>query len=191
MLLPVTFKAENFGTRLKANLAVVHHNSLLAVSVAGPITTIKAIHAGLQSGKMQIAFPDRSSGFFSDLFGGAAASSWAVPHRDRFAIHQAHLGFDSYHLLAVSKWNRFLLHSDSDEALWSMLRSDEFTTPILRQWIPGLREMLENGDLLQKAESFGCSASVLLGSDGYLDKMVSEGLKTGRLRMPAGQKAVA
>jgi hypothetical protein len=59
-----------------------------------------------------------------------------------------------------------------------------FTTPIARAWIPFLRDQLVAGGFLQETYGFQTRCGVINAKTADLDKIVSEGLKSGRIWIP-------
>jgi hypothetical protein len=92
-----------------------------------------------------------------------------------------------WHLLALAKDDRLMTRL-TDEALYRILSSNRYTTPILRQWTPWLSAKLseadEHGDsFLVQLTAFQCQPALLLATTDDLDKIVVEGVKAGELRI--------
>ncbi|MFZ5832420.1 MAG: hypothetical protein ACOY3P_20225 [Planctomycetota bacterium] len=75
-----------------------------------------------------------------------------------------------------------VLWDASEQALWRVLsRSEYYTTPLLRHWIPWLHTELIERRRLVMAEGYDTSAGMLrLGVD-ELDALVCEGVREGHL----------
>ena len=172
-LIHLTASAEDFTGEYACNLAAVGQSTVHALSCAGDHTAIRFLHAAMRDKGQRVSFK------FSDreLFGWG---SFTVT--TSYEVRISHLGYDCWHLLAVDDGNQFLLHDD-EETLWAMLRSERFTTPIIRSWMPKVSIALRNLDLLTKLTSFGCDAAMLTANTESLDRVVSEGLKRRVLRI--------
>jgi hypothetical protein len=175
-----------------------YSNDLYAISVAGHERTIQCCVAGLSKGAAGIEF------FWNDFQplrrkGAAAGSGCSLrPVAGGYQCHRQHLGYDTWHLLAWSKQSKFLLDG-SDEALWRVLRGREFTTPLLRHWMPELRLALKDAGLLKDCLSLGTgtpdgnpnTSQLLMAMDLGLDKLVSQGIATGKLTFHQPELAAA
>lgn len=153
------------------------HN-LALVSAVGPASSIKALTVGLRNPELASFKADdcpvklhEYSSYGLSLRGGQYG----------WECHKHFLGLGTWHLLAWSKWNRLLVTGD-DEALWQRLRSEEFTTPLLRGWIPGIRQQLVEHKLLTALRCFNCEAWYLSADDKAMDEIVSAGVLSGELR---------
>lgn len=153
--------------------ALAHHyhgydNLIEIVSFAGPSSSVKAMSAALTS-KKRIEFR------FSEMVGRLACDS---VHGYNF--HRTQVGRNAYHCLAIARRPGLLTNQD-DATLWQALRSEQFTTPLLRHWVPEIRSQLKERDALTKLTCFGCDAAVLDLNTVLVDEIVSEGIKAGRL----------
>ena len=93
-------------------------------------------------------------------------------------IHR--LGMGSCHALFVCQKAGFLVNND-DETLWAELKNERFTTPLLRGWLPYLREELKARGLLRHCYTLDCDCMMLTAKTKDLDEIVTEGLTTGRI----------
>lgn len=169
------------------NLAVVYrigdnYGQLYALSVAGHAQYIQAATAALGDHSLCCAWPK---------LGVKRWEQEIMPATGGFECRKVKLAYDTWHLVAVSQEPKFLLH-ESDDALWQLLRSDKFTTPLLRSWVPELRKMLKERSWLKRLDFFGpCTPAYVGISDQQLDELVSQGLRFGRLKIPAAVEAAA
>jgi hypothetical protein len=85
------------------------------------------------------------------------------------------LGYDMVQVTVWAKDSGFLA-CISDEGLWQTLRR-ECTTPIKRDWIPWIRNRLEECRGLKKCYAANCKCGVLLAGTTKLDEIVSRGLE--------------
>ncbi len=146
-------------------------NPLLLLSAVGPGTSIKAIAATLH-GNEQISFR-------CDHLGGYNV----IGRSDHgYSILKHAVGYGQYHMLARANDSRLML-TVSTESLWHRLRSADFTTPILKAWMPWLLVQLRKNDLLFEPRQFGCRCGILNLNDKSLDTLVSDGLKSGEIKV--------
>ncbi len=69
----------------------------------------------------------------------------------------------------------------TDETVWQLLHGDRFTTPILREWMPWLRQEMRNRGHIVPLNQSGCQAGLALAKHETLDELVSEGLRKKHL----------
>lgn len=102
----------------------------------------------------------------------------AQVHRvDRYIARLCHLTGSHWHVVAVAAEPRFLPNI-SDDALWGLLTGPLFTTPLLRAWVPYIRQQMLRQSLLRKMlASLNCDACLCLASDGQLDAIVRAGVQ--------------
>lgn len=157
-----------------------HEEHILLVSVAGPQTAVKSLMAALNLDvKLRVI-----------LKGLEKFAQWqdykAVPGQGRYKCTTHRLGYHQIHMTAVLKEER-LLTCLSDESLWDAISGPRFTTPVLRAWVPWLRETLTENRQLLALHSFQCSPAVLRATDECLDKLVSSGLQRGVISIPGAE----
>lgn len=88
------------------------------------------------------------------------------------------------HMVALAKIPG-LMPNMGDDHLWVELTSPRYTTPLLRSWIPWLKEvMVKNGKIIV-AHGLASSVGVLRIEPDELDALVSLGVKEGHLLMVA------
>ena len=167
------------------------YNTIVLASVAGPQTAVKSFAAALNENcKLKV----NVDGMEVQLADGSQepVQRWRdferAPGQGKYKVVMHRLGFNSVHCTARLKDPR-LLPCLTDEALWAQLRSNRFTTPLLREWVPWLmRTMLEDGKL-EKLPAFQCQPGLLAMDDGDLDGLVSRGISEGRLTVPGKECA--
>lgn len=103
-------------------------------------------------------------------------------HEGGYKVHRARLDANTWHVLAVAK-DESLVVAATDEAVWQEFRSPRFTTPLLRRWVPWLRKKLEAERKLVYPRQCGCNVALLLATNEDLDQAVSEGVRSGTLKM--------
>ena len=138
-------------------------NVILVASVAGSGTAIKAVRAALATGKCTFT-----------IDGAEEIGSYVEMSRFkggyRFHVHK--LASDVAHLVAIAKLPG-LLPVYSHGALYHELKSERFTTPILRDWLPDLEAELTNRRLLSVAEMHGITSALLGATSDDLDQCLS------------------
>ena len=65
--------------------------------------------------------------------------------------------------------------------LWQELNDVRFTTPLLREWLPYIEGQLRDHELLENAQVFNVSCGILNLNTDALDRIVSEGIKSGAI----------
>ena len=119
-------------TRLsfRADMFASDEVCLHAVSAVGSGTAIRAMAAGLRSRE-----PVR---FYSKLIGYGSVTS-----AEKYRFRYAKLAFDLWQIVAISTNPQFMLKMDVP-AMWRLLSSDTFTTPILKEWMPWIMDTMKN-----------------------------------------------
>lgn len=156
-------------------LATDDAGTLLVLSAAGAQTAVKALVAVLQSKVTVNLYPDVTG--FGYHYGLAKSD-------DGYTVHRQWLGCNSWQVLCLARQDG-LMPKLSELALWQELRSERYTTPILRSWVPWLMQALEEQELLKRLKCFGCDSAVLSADTEALDTLVSEGVRNGSLTMPS------
>ena len=88
------------------------------------------------------------------------------------------------HLVALAKIPG-LMPNMSDDHLWAELTGPRYTTPLLRSWIPWLKETMTNGGGIVVANGFRATVGVLKTEPDALDESLSQGVREGYLSMVA------
>src|SRR5580765_3918012 len=129
------------------------------VSVAGPQTAIKSFAAALNENvKLKVHLDDVSVKLDGDL-----SAKQVSPHREfvhapgqgKYKCVMHRLPYNYVHLTARLKDER-LLPTLSDQTLWQFLNGPLFTTPLLRGWMPWLRQALRVEGFLVPLYGFQC-----------------------------------
>jgi hypothetical protein len=95
--------------------------------------------------------------------------------KECYSVYKHRASLNHWHFLCVSKRKGLLTNLD-EAAVWSELRSERFTTPLLRQWAPYVVGQLKERELLNQLDGFGCEAGLLTADNDDLDQIVTEGL---------------
>lgn len=163
--------------RMHCNGIAFNERELLLLSVIGPETSAKSVSAALRSSERD---QERIEYHVNT---GTVQPSYVSKSPTGYHVHRAKLGYGLWHILLVSRRPGFLPVL-SDDALWQHLRSDEFTTPLLREWVPWLRsELCRRGNLIRPTQG-GCETALVNADSELLDELVTHGLRTKRLWLP-------
>ncbi len=153
---------------------------LLLLSATGPDTAVKSARATLYQ-------PDVAAEFILD----GDNSQQMVKARATFdgkpvSYHAAvmKLAPGVIHLVALANIPG-LMPDMSDDHLWAELSSPRYTTPLLRGWIPWLKDAMVEGDGIVVAQGLSSAVGVLKTEPDELDDLVASGVKKGHLRMVA------
>jgi hypothetical protein len=162
-----------------------------ALSVVGPQSSLKALRACLCSNVATTFYPSQNMPWRSD--GREArwcrpASMSRQPMGYEVRIHR--LGYDSWHLLALSREPGFMPVL-SEPSFNKALRSPQYTTPFLREWLPWLADELADDDnpRLRLLDGFQTQAALLTATTPDLDELVSRGLREGAIHVPEKEEA--
>jgi hypothetical protein len=86
------------------------------------------------------------------------------------------------HLVAVARIPG-LMPNMSDDHLWAELSGPSYTTPLLRSWIPWLKETMTKSKSIVVANGFQATVGVLKTEPAALDDLVSQGVRDGCLTL--------
>lgn len=149
------------------------------VSGAGTSTAVKALSATLNSRRQAGLY---INGMRPPKNGQPATSLYVATDPAGYVIHRQRLGLDQWHIMAWTKDPNFL-PQDTDQHLWAILKSDQYTTPLLRSWMPYIRSRLKSRNYLQDLECHRATSLMLYMKPVKLDEIVSEGVAAGELKM--------
>jgi hypothetical protein len=150
---------------------------LLLLSATGPDTAAKALRATLYQPDIRAEFSlDGKNVIKASLtFGGKPVTyGAAVTKLDRGVVH----------LVAVAKIPG-LMPNMSDNHLWSELSGPNYTTPLLRTWIPWLKQAMTKDGNIILAAGHAATVAIRKTEPADLDALVSRGVKEGHLRLVA------
>lgn len=154
---------------------------LLLLSATGPDTAVKSLRATLYQ-------PDVEAEF---LLQGEETSEQMVKARVFFGgkpvVYQAaltKLAPGVIHMVALAKIPG-LMPNMSDEHLWGELSGTRYTTPLLRSWIPWLKQAMAQEGKIIEGQGLASSVGVMKIEPDDLDALVSLGVKDGHLHMVA------
>lgn len=160
----------------------VSGKTLMLLSFVGAAQMAKAMRAALASptsGKYAIMLDgERPEGIDKDNGIYCGEGYYCYAHR---------LPFGMVHAMFISR-SPSLLMSPGDDALWNALKHPRYTTPLLKSWLPYLKEELEKerpGGLpkLFGCKTVACGCRMLSAMTKDLDDIVSAGLKDGDIKI--------
>ena len=165
-------------------LALSKDGSILMLSVIAEANYIKAIRSILNGGAKakimategKVCRPDHQVPNYRN-------PEDCRPTDENYVSYVHRLDYGLCHAMFVTKMDGFM-PVFTEEPLWRELQKPRFTTPILREWLPFIRESLYQRDLLRFAESFGCKPGILLANTEQLDEVVSSGVRDGAISIP-------
>lgn len=168
---------------LKCNLVayVRWDEHLKAIGVAGPVQSVKAAIAMLHDA-------NACGVRLRSIPGHRASTDLAKPRGTKWAVRTAPIGPPGMRLLHAVAWEKSddsLLLDDSEDSLWGILRSDRFTTPVLREWVPWIRQRLVDRNGLNPLACWNCQVARLVIPDNAMDRIVSAGVADGQLKIPS------
>ncbi|MBY0513157.1 MAG: hypothetical protein K2P78_04505 [Gemmataceae bacterium] len=163
------------------------NNQVAVVSFVGPQTAVKSLAAAL----------NQNSPLTMKVYGGSTDQGRRISEYDTFTrlgnqgsyrctMHR--LPYNTVHCTALTKAPGFL-PCVTEEAVWHVLQSARYTTPVMREWIPWLMREMEEQDQIIRLPAFQCAPGMLSIDSDSLDELVSRGLKSGALVIPERKEA--
>lgn len=155
--------------KLRCDAIGLHDKEILLLSVVGSETGVKALTAGLRSSNRDQKRIDYA------VHVGKVNETALTKCPDGYRVYRTKLAYDLWHVLCLAKREGFM-PIVTDETVWQVLQSSQFTTPLLHAWMPWLcKEMKKQGIIAQLTQS-GCQAGVLLADNDKLDELVGTGI---------------
>lgn len=156
-----------------ATIGGTDYGKLAIVSAVSDHAPVQALRAALSSNiRTEIT-----------LIGGPFLSCHNIyrsEHGYRCRIHK--LGVGTYHLMAIAKVPG-LLPVVNEESLYQEFKSDRYTTPLVREFVPYIADQLRKQQLLIDLDCFQCEAGMLEADDEELDAVVEAGVAYGHLQI--------
>ena len=147
-------------------MLALHDDCIQVVSIMGAESAAKAVAAILHSdGKASFRI-------LADEF----SPYQEFGKDDGYNILRHRVSLNHFHFVCISK-RKGLLTCMDEASVWRELRSERFTTPLLRSWAPYIVVQLKERDLLERLDGFGCEAGMLTADSDDLDEIVTEGLR--------------
>ena len=145
------------------------HPGLLLLNATGPDTAVKAVRAALYQPDVQTGFELENGNAIQGMLKAKLAFD-GKPVCYHAAVARLALGV--IHLVALAKLPG-LMPNMSDDHLWTELTGPRYTTPILRPWIPWLKQAMTGGGSIVLAEGLESNVGVLKAEADELDALVS------------------
>lgn len=148
-----------------------YENKVFLLSVAGPERVIKALHGTLHSNNTKATI---SIGYknLKPLKEGYRTYKICIDEETR-----------TWHMIAIAKTEGFIPAWDTN-ALWNELRKERFSTPVIKPWMPWIKQQIEEHGSISLTKH-NCNP-ILLAPDVVtesLDKLISHGLKQGDINI--------
>lgn len=159
---------------VRCNAVGLHENEILLLSIAGPETAVKALTAGLRSSDRDQKRIDYT------VHVGEVNRTHLAKSPDGYRVYRTKLDYGLWHVLFLGKREGFM-PAVTNEAVWQILQSNRFTTPLLKEWVPWLCKQMRQREVLVDLTQHGCQTGLLLVHNDVLDKLVTEGVTKGQL----------
>ncbi|MGO9110064.1 MAG: hypothetical protein ACLP9L_12600 [Thermoguttaceae bacterium] len=153
---------------------------LLLLSATGPDTAIKSARATLYQPDIDAEFQLDGDATREMLKARATFDGKAVTYKA--AVMKLAPGV--IHLVALANIPG-LMPNMSDDHLWTELSGPRYTTPLLRSWIPWMKQAMVESKGIVVAHGYSSTVGVLKTEPDELDVLVASGVKEGHLRMVA------
>lgn len=180
----VYFIGDNIHYRLVGDrLACDRGGELFLLSGICPGTTVKGIRACLNSNrKVRLSSISMKLGLPGDKYPALKPESFTV--RDGgYSCCARPLGFGQFHAAFISRSAGFMTNA-SDEAVWQEVNMPRFTTPVLKEWMPYVRRILEENKLLTSLYGFQVNTARMKAKTKDLDEIIIRGIRNGVLKIP-------
>jgi hypothetical protein len=153
-------------------IAACKDRRIMVLSCSGPQQTLRGLAALLVSdAKVQLEW-------FNDDDEGKSR------------LERDGCGYKCYkHLLCPGIWHFVWISKDprllvaGKEAIGQALWSETYTTPLLKAWIEPVRDALIEEGLLVELDGAGCESAYLTAEAADLDRIVTNGVREGRLKI--------
>jgi hypothetical protein len=171
--------AKSIHIQARFDRVALHENRLAFISLVAFSQDVKAIRAAFAAG-LDSPMRLKNVTLSKDDEATVPGSVWPSPAGYRIDAHR--LGFGSIHALFTCRQQGFLPNG-SDDALWEELKQERFTTPLLRGWLPHVRNELELKSLLSRCHTLDCTCCILTATSADLDSIVEFGLKNDLIKI--------
>ena len=173
-------------------------HTLMAASVVTSPGQVKAIRAMLHAKKGRVII--RPSGISTqypskryDEYVNRATDPLLSSDQENGGYHLwiHKLEYNKVHATFITKSRKLLMYV-SPEAVWSRLMdSEEYETPLIREWMPYVAKKLVEKKFLRECRCFRANAAYLeVGKVQNLDDIITDGLKNGDITIPATKSAI-
>jgi len=173
--------SSEYGGRMKLRRRYGHDcPGLLLLSATGPDTAVKSVRATLYQPDVDAEFVLESDTIERMLKARITFDGKSVT----YSAAVTKLAPGVIHLVALAKIPG-LMPNMSDDHLWAELTGPRYTTPLLRDWIPRIKETMVSSGGIVLANGFRATVGVLKTEPDALDEIVSQGVKDRALTMRA------
>lgn len=173
--------ASEYGGKLKVYGRNRDCPGLLMLSATGPDTAVKSVRATLYQPDVEAELVLENGDTFQQMIKAKTAFDGKPV---TYSATVVKLAPGVIHLVALAKISG-LVPNMSDDHLWAELTSPRYTTPLLRAWIPWLKQVMAQGGGIVVADGFASTVGVLKTEPDELDALVTLGVKEGNLQMVA------
>src|ERR1043165_8480584 len=160
--------------QLRCDAIGMHDDQMLLLSVIGPETSVKALTAGLRSSGRDQRRIDYT------VHAGNINRTHLARCPEGYRIYRTKFDYGLWHVLCLGKREGFMPVM-TEETIWQLLQKDQFTTPLLREWVPWLLQTMKKQGAVIPLTQYGCQAGLLLADNETLDTLVCEGIQNGHL----------
>ena len=169
----------------KTSRAGDEHDGLLLLSATGADTATKAARAVLYqpdiAAEFRFEFPDDNGDSNNSVIRRLAKAQYDGK-QVAYQASVAKLAPGAIHLVAVAKIPGLMPCLD-DAHLWTELSGPRYNTPILKPWVGWIKRKMIESDGILIAEGHNAQVGILTTKQEELDEIVSQGVRTGYLRM--------
>ena len=184
------------------NAIAIHRSELMFVSAVGSSADFKVIQSVVNS-KGSIPALWAASGLsvmrpsqFKDDTGYPRGPGRMNVSPLGYNVFKHRLGFGQEHRLFVTRTPGFMLVA-TEEAIWRELKSEQFETPLVREWLPYVAQQLRAKSFLVECKvhpyeeaddssSPMLSCAVINATTADVDAIVLEGLRNKSIAIPTG-----
>jgi hypothetical protein len=171
--------SDNYGGRLKLRRRYGQDcPGMLLLSATGPDTAVKSVRASLYQPDVDPEFVLEGQSMERMLKARPVFDGKPVT----YSAAVTKLAPGVIHLVALAKIPG-LMPNMSDDHLWAELTGPRYTTPLLRAWIPWLKETMARGGGIVVANGVASTVGVLKTEPEALDELVSAGVRDRMLTM--------
>lgn len=159
---------------------------LLLLSIVADGMRVKAVRALLHTNTRQTSIDINCDEKFTrtGFDHGASVNGYGIQiASEGYETTILRMPFGECHAIFRAREPDFMAVLD-DEALWNLFREDRHTTPILREWVPWIREELARRQLLIHCWCHRATSAILSATVDQLDDVVSKGVREGHIRIP-------
>jgi hypothetical protein len=157
-----------------------HSGELMLASLVAEPAKLKAIRAMLSPKlKGRVSIEARGAGWkrpSDQEYARTTSQGWMNNTEEGYDFHVSKLEYGLCQAVVVTRNPSFLLCL-TPEALWRRLQKDDYTTPLLRTWMPYVTRRLIDERLLVECYCVRVECGWLRHVPQHLDTIVSDGLK--------------